>query len=402
MSAAFGTVHAAAFGAVAVVQDFGRIADNLGALRRLEHEGRHGGGILAEVHHQRFTGVQFHHFPVGIAALDVHHAIFHFLFLLRLHGAGDTLPDINLGGTEPEVFTLIDFRTASGKDLALELGVHLGRGEFLRRLIAHRDAGVVLLAVKNARMGHRAGNAGLPVLRIGSQALDAAVGIGEFHHAAESALEALHGVHVPGGDNLVGPPTGSHLGTELVLRTGLAVQGRGNVIGKGTLGLEGMRETGFQHFPADPPAVHIQVIHAQAGRHPDRLFDFLSVLDGGQEPTGAGGAGITFLSGAFGHRSVGGGNPLRGAPGCILEGGDQREFFRTHFPGCAGNHCSGHDRNDKSKRNLFHIGILFCLNSNTGALPGPGGRRTAAGRRPRKYGGWSRFRALRAGAFRRR
>ena len=203
------------------------------------------------------------------------------------------------------------------------------------------------------------GNTGRPMRGIGTQTLLGTVGISQFQNAAESAFEAQHGIPVSGGDNLVSPPAGGYLDTELILCTGLAVQGRSDVIGKGALGLGIMGETGLQHFLSNQAAIYVQVIHSQAGGHPDRFFHFLSILDGGKEPTGTGGAGINLLTGALCHRGIHGGNPLRNVPGRIFEGGDQRKVFRIHVLGRTSNHGGGHGCDDKSKRQLFHIGIVL-------------------------------------------
>ena len=357
MCAALRTVHTAFFRAIAVVQDFGRIADEFGALGGLEHEGRGGGGILAEVHHQGFPGIQLNGFAGLVGALDHHLSILHFFLFFRLHGTGYAFPDVNLYGLEREVRALIDFGTVIRQDFSREFRIHFRSFQQLGRLIAHGLAGIVFLAVEDAGVLDRAGDTGRPVLRVGAQQLLAAIGIGEFQHAAEGAFETLHGFQMAGGDNLIGPPAGRHLGAELVLLTGLQVQNGSDIVGEGPFGLGVMGKAGLKHFLPHQLAVHVEVVYAQAGGHPDGLLYLLFVLYGGQEPVGAGRAAIVFLAGAIGYGGIHHGNPLGGLPGRILQGGHQGQVFGCRFFLITGRQGEGHRQTINDS--LHHISVCY-------------------------------------------
>ena len=261
MHAAFRTVHAAAAGAVSVVQDFSGEAGEDGALFRLEDEIRHGGGVLAEVHHQGFPFVDFH----GAAVFpQFHHLAESFL----LHRALHVLPDIGFHGAQGQVFPVADLRAVGGQDFTLELRIDFRDGEFLRRVVAGRDAGVVFLAVEDAGVGHGTGDAGHPVRKVGAFQDLTAIRQGEFQHAAEGAFISHHAFAAAQGDDFVGPPAGGHLRRKDVGCAGGPVIGLCDVIGVGAAGFQHVGVAGLQGVGAHGFPVQVQLIDAQTGGHP--------------------------------------------------------------------------------------------------------------------------------------
>ena len=351
MGRALGAVHTAPLGAVAVVQDLGWPADEQRPLLSLENEGRHGGRILAEVHDQGLARLQGDGLPGGILLLDDDGAMLHFLFLLGSDGSGHPFPDIGLDRLEGQVLALIDLGAGGRKDLSGEFRVHFRLGKLLGCGVAGQFPGVILLAVEDGGMLDRTGDAGRPMLRIRPEALGGAIGIGKLQDTPERALLALEVFAV--GDNLVRPPARGHLRGEDILFPCLQDEGVSDVIGEGTLGLGIMRETRFQDFLADQPAVHIQVVNPQAGRHPDRLGHFLSVLHGRQEPAGAVGGPVSILVRNHAGRRVDDGNPLGDVPGrCFQRIGALPDGFGTDLRPTGRKH-DGDGRQEDASR--FHI-----------------------------------------------
>ena len=364
MGRALGTVHAAALGAVAVVQDLGRPADEQRSLLRLEDEGRHGGRVLAEVHDQGLARLQGDGLPGGIFLLDDDLAVFHFLLVLGSDLPGHAFPDIGLDGLQGQVLALIDLGAGGRKDLPGELRVHLRGGKLLGRGEAGQFPGVILLAVEDGGMLHRTGDAGRPVLRVRTEPFGGTIGIGELQDAPEGALLAFEVSAV--GDDLVRPPARGHLRGEDILLPGLRDEGVGDVIGEGALGLRIVREARLQDFLADQAAVHVQVVYAQAGRHPDRLGHFLPVLHGGQEPAGAVGGPVSILVRNHACRRVHDGNPLGDVPGrCIQRIDALPDGFGTDLRP-AGRQRGGDGRQeDEFLHNSLFISVINHLASLT-------------------------------------
>ena len=343
MRAALRTIHSAFFGAVSVVQDLRRTADELRPFIGLEHEGRHGGGILAEVYHQGFSGAQFHHFAVLVGTGDNHFAVLHILFLFCLDGTGNTLPDIDLDRTKRYVLPLVNLCTVIRQDNALEFRIHFRGLEQFRRLKAHRAAGVVLLPFKDAGVLDGAGDAGLPAVCIGTQQLFAAIGIRELQYTPEGAFEPLHRVHSSVRDNLVGPPAGGYLGRKHILRPGVPVKGGRDIVGEGTLRFGIVRETGLQHLFSHQFPVQEEVVYSQAGSHPNGLGYLFSIGYRGKEPAGAGCALVIIQGGAFGNGGIQYGNPFRSLPGAVIQGLGEGSHLRGNRPS-AGKQGGGENR----------------------------------------------------------
>ena len=320
--APFGAVHAAASGAVTVVEQFAGQAGEYRAAGCLEFKGRNGGAVLTKVHHKRFARFHRHHFVPGKFFDHDHFSEFLAFLLLAFafFGAFHAFPYIGLHGREREVGAQIDFSAGRGKYLTGEFGVFLRCGQIGPFLEAHWQAGVVLFAVEDARMLYRACNAGFPVVKVSAEALPCAVGIGQFEHAAESAFLSYHAFVSAGGDDAVAPPAGGHLCGQLVFVAGLGIEHFGDIVSERALGLPVVGEAGLEHFLAYALAVHIEFIHAEARRHPfGRLYPF-PVLYRRCEPAGSvGGTLVVAAYLACYHRGIGCREPLRNAPRRVVE-----------------------------------------------------------------------------------
>ena len=225
MHTALGAVHAAALGAVAVVEQLTGEAGQRGAGLGAEDKLRDSGAVLPEVNHQVLSrayhyltaflvGAQFDHLAVSLVGLAAH-----------------VLPHICLYGSEGQVEAPVYLGAVRRQYLALEFRVLLRRGE-VGGLVSWFHAGVVNLAVEDIRMLHGASDAGFPVLLVGADDLLRAVGVGDLHHAAEGALLADHAVVSARGDNLVGPPARRYLYGKLVGGAGLLVDGIAYIVGE--------------------------------------------------------------------------------------------------------------------------------------------------------------------------
>ena len=140
VDAAAGAVHAPLDGADPVVQQFAGQTGEHRAFGRLEAEAGNGGGVLAEVHHQGFAGIQVDGLPFREFPLDGDGAVADLIPDLGFHRIGNALPDIGLDGIQRDVGAQIDLSALGGQDLALEFGVQFRLGEFLGRGIAGQDA----------------------------------------------------------------------------------------------------------------------------------------------------------------------------------------------------------------------------------------------------------------------
>ena len=128
MGRALGAVHATTLGAVAVIQDLGRPADEHCPLFCLEDEGRHGGRILAEIHDQRLAGFQDNGLTGGVFMLDNDGAMLHFLLLFGSDLPRYPFPDIGLDRLQGQVLALIDLSARGRKDFPGKLGIHFRGG----------------------------------------------------------------------------------------------------------------------------------------------------------------------------------------------------------------------------------------------------------------------------------
>ena len=206
------TVHAPALGAVAVVEQLTGQTGEHGALLGTEREVGHGGGILSEVHHQCLAAAH-HHLLVGGKLAFHHHASVFFVT-----GTADVAPHVSLCGAQRQVVAEIHLGSVRGQNLAFELGILLGRRQQVGGEEPQLLPRVILLAVEDARMLHRTSDARLPVVEVGAQQFGAAVGVGQLQHAAEGTFLSHHPLVAIGRDDLVGPPSGSHLHGQQVLR----------------------------------------------------------------------------------------------------------------------------------------------------------------------------------------
>ena len=239
VATALRTVHAAALGSVAVVEQLGGEAGELGAFLGTEHERGNGCTVLAEVDDQCLFGLDDHLLAGFVFSGDDHGAI---VFLIV---AGHPFPHVSLLGIQGQVGAQVDFGTVGGQDLTLELVVLLGSGEFFGSFVARKDAGVILFAVEDGSVRYRTGDTGLPVFRVGAEDGGGAVSVGHLHYAPEGHLTANHAVVSAGGDDLVGPPSRGHLYGQRVLGTCFGGEGIGDVVGERAFGLLVMGESGL-------------------------------------------------------------------------------------------------------------------------------------------------------------
>ena len=314
--AAFGAVHSTALGTVAVVEYLSHQAGQHGSLLSLEHEGRFGGSILPEIHHEGFAGVQDHIPSALVPAPD------HYLAVGILRSRFYLLPHIGVHGLEGQVLAEADLCTDGRDYLPLEFLVHLGFRKLFGGLEAGFDAGVVLLAVEDCRVGDGACDAGLPVLGVSAEDAGAAILVGQFQHSAEGRLMAQHPVGIDGSDYLVGPPARGHLDCELIAFSLAGLECAGDVVGIGNLGFKGMGEAGFQGVLADGLAVDIQFIDAETGRHPFGGADFTLVHGFGHEPACSVGGPVVDgrAHQPVYYRSIGHGYPFRLGPEGVVKG----------------------------------------------------------------------------------
>ena len=206
-----------------------------------------------------------------------------------------------------QVLTQIDLCAIRGQDLPVELVVDLRCGEGLQVLEAHRLTGIILLTVENGRMLHGACYARLPVGRVRTVIVLAAIFESQFNHAAESHLLADHTHMTTRCDDLVGPPARSDLHGQGVLGIGSRGPCVGNIVSEGAFGLLVMGESRFQDLLANRLSVHVKRIDTQAGRHPVGRLHPLLIFKCGYKPACAIGSSLMSTPYRVSHdRRVGG------------------------------------------------------------------------------------------------
>ena len=171
-------------------------------------------------------------------------------------------------------------------------------------------------------MLYRPCDASLPLSGVGAITLGGTIGIGHLEDGTEGTLMAEHAFGAIRRDNLIGPPTGGDLRGEDILLTGFAVQGRGDVVGKGAAGLLRVGETGLQHFVANALAVDIEIEDTETGGHPTGTDNVLVVAEGADEPVGPFGRAtvLALVDGTNDHGGIGRRDPLCDVPSGIIEG----------------------------------------------------------------------------------
>ena len=226
VDAALRTVHAAALGAIAVVQQFGGQTAETGTLLSLEAERGNGGAVLPEIDDEVLAGADHHRFAFLIFAVDDN---------LAVCLCGGTLSrgiDVGPFRCECQFCQMIDLGTVFWHDDAFILLAH---GRCLERHghpIPLEITGIILLAVEDGGVCHRSRDAGPPVFGVGAVSACGAVGEGQLEHATEGTLLPVHAVASAGCDDFVGPPAGRYLGFEVVMLSLLLVELPGNVVGE--------------------------------------------------------------------------------------------------------------------------------------------------------------------------
>ena len=143
------TIHTAALGSVAVVEQLRHGTGEHGTLFGLEDEVGYSSTVLTEVHHEGLARTHGHGLSLSKLLLDDYRTI----CLLAL--AGDTLPGVCLDGQEGQIFTLVYLGTIRGENLAIELIVQFGCGKLLGCIISREHTGIVLFSVEDGSMCNR-------------------------------------------------------------------------------------------------------------------------------------------------------------------------------------------------------------------------------------------------------
>ena len=201
-------------------------------------------------------------------------------------GTGDTFPHVCLLRLHDKVSAIINLGAIRGENHALEFGVDFRCAEG-RHIRWHRHAGIVILAVKDGGMSHRAPYPGLPARGAGAEVFLRAVVVDKFKHSAERRLLAPHSHRTGGRHYLVGPPPGSDLRGEVILRSGCLVQHDCQVVCERSFRFLPMRKARLQGFGTDGHSVHEQMIHAESRCHPFGRHHFPRVPDIGKKPARA-------------------------------------------------------------------------------------------------------------------
>ena len=140
------TIHTAALGSVAVVEQLRYGTGEHGTLFGLEDEVGYSSTVLTEVHHEGLAWTHGHGLALSKLLLDDYRTI----CLLAL--ACYTLPCVCLDGQEGQIFTLVYLGTIRGENLAIELIVQFGCGKLLGCIISREHTGIVLFSVEDGSM----------------------------------------------------------------------------------------------------------------------------------------------------------------------------------------------------------------------------------------------------------
>ena len=351
MHAALGTVHAAAQGAVAVVEQFTGEAGQDCAGWGSEGKRRDGSAVLSEIDHQLLARLQRNGLTWGEVAHTVHLAVC--LVGLSAHAA----PGIALHGLQCQVVAQVDLGTLAGEDAAAELVVLLGSSEQFGCLVAWFHACVVAFAIIDACQLHGSCDASLPMLKVGAKALCGAVAVGQFEHGTKCRLLAQHSFGATGGDDLVGPPAWGDFGSKDILGSCICAEGVGHIVGERAACLGKVGIARLEVLVADGLSVDKEHIGAQTCGHPAGTCHALLVRKVRDEPTGTFGGGAVFLFGGnFGNYGrIGSRNP----DALLPIGG--RKCFGTRA-GCAllsavctTGHCGCHHGSEDGWGGEFHI-----------------------------------------------
>ena len=353
MDAALRAVHSAALCAVAVIGHLSRQAGEHRALCRLESECRHSRCVLAEVYNQSLTLIQGNCLACSIFALYYNLAVSIFSSAFCL------FPNISLDRLKCNVLPLINLCSRRRNNLSGELFINLRGGKKFRSFKAKGLARIVFLSVKNGRMLYRACNAGRPVLCIGTEQLNAAIGINQLQNRAECTFLTNHAGVATGGKDLVGPPAGGHLRRKDILRIGLLVKGLRHIVCKGNLRLLIMGKTGLQDLLAHKPAIQVDVVHTKTGGHPFGALYRLFILYRCQEPAASvrRPAIMVILHNLCKHGGIDCRYPLRCFPCGIIQ--CRCSYTYKFFSLTAGCDCCGHNACCDKFNEGFHGGFAL-------------------------------------------
>ena len=342
-------VHTTTLGSIAVVQQLGGQTHQLGTFFSTEDKAGHSRAVLTEVNHQRFALVQCYRLPLLVFPLNLNGTI------SLLAGTFHTFPYIGAHGLKSKVLAHIDLCSVRWENLSPELFVLFGSLQQFGCFEPLLNTGIVHLAVKDCRMFHRSGDTSLPCLCICTQQLLGAIGICQFQHPSEGTLRAVHPFGAARGHNLIGPPSGCYLYGQLVSCTSLSNQHLGDIVGKGTLGLQGMCKAGLQHLGTHQFTVYIKIIDTQTCGHPLGVYHLLLVLDIRHKPVGTVGSPCSIIYRSSNNRSIRYGKPHRAIPHSII----QRICKISNFFVCHYKSGQGKGSQKSNCFNGFHFHIFF-------------------------------------------
>ena len=272
--------------AVGVVQHLGGKTRERRSFYGLEKEARHCGAILPEVNDKRLALGEraLRHCVAPLARVDddVAELVDAPEHLLLGVCAVDALPDVRRDRLKRLVEAAAYLPAVRRKYLTLELVVALGLPERLAAKVRRHDSRIVFLAVEDRRMFDRPPDRGFPLVRLRAIDLGRAVGVSDLKNGAEGALLASE-VY-----DLVAPPPGGNLGGEEVLLALVLLETAGDVVGERTARLLDVGEPRLERIVrASRLAVHVDLVNAEACRHPYRRLDLALVLDLADEPARA-------------------------------------------------------------------------------------------------------------------
>ena len=251
MDAALRTIHTSILGSVAIVEQFRNFTQERSAFGCGKLKCGHTGAVLSKVHHKVLAGAN-HNILIG-SKLSLYHHLTIFFIARSFH----FLPYIGLDRRKCQIGAQIYLCSGCRQYLARKFGVYFGCCELFGCIISGFLASVIHFSIENRCMLHRSGYSCLPRQCIGTQQLLCAVVVGQFEHSAKGALLSYHSFVPCRGDYLVGPPSGRNLCRELILCPCFGGDCGCHIVGIRPLGLLIMGKSGFQHFVAYQPAVHI-------------------------------------------------------------------------------------------------------------------------------------------------